>query len=168
MKNKLIVLVLITTLLLLVGCSKRFLREPQVFWGITKTNEEGDIISADPDDWRSGNESSQNSQDKQQFPSSYPIYPIPTIFKIGPAYPNPATGQVRIECQLPASAKVCMFIVNEQGKIVRKMMVGKLAPGYYLQIWDIRDEEGNQVPPGIYRCYFQSKLFESHGDIEIK
>jgi hypothetical protein len=67
-------------------------------------------------------------------------------------FPNPAT----IDCKISINSTLLnsiesINIYNSQGKIIRKLSINLAASGNETQIlWDLVDENGSQVPSGIY------------------
>jgi hypothetical protein len=124
------------------------------FDGILETDEVGAILGGDPDDWCLD-------------PGGEP----PTQIAFGPAYPNPATGQAAISYALPTgepAGAVSIKIVDGECGVVRTLVEGAQPAGMHTVVWDLRDENGDVVEPGLYRAIFTKSSFECHGDIEVQ
>ncbi|HEX7879829.1 MAG TPA: FlgD immunoglobulin-like domain containing protein [Candidatus Eisenbacteria bacterium] len=68
-------------------------------------------------------------------------------------FPNPVrSGAVSIEYRIPtgtqANVRVTLFDVS--GRVVRTLEPGQQASGGHSVDWDLRDEDGSEVPNGIY------------------
>src|SRR5262245_34446238 len=66
--------------------------------------------------------------------------------------PNPFTGTTRMAYAVsgPSTERVEISVFNVSGQRVRSIVSGTKAPGRYEAIWDGHDENGNQVPAGVY------------------
>lgn len=52
--------------------------------------------------------------------------------------------------QIPDSSGVGIIIVNVYGDTIKTLYNGKLPGGYYKARWNFKDENGKDVPSGIY------------------
>ena len=66
-------------------------------------------------------------------------------------YPNPFTTVVGIEIYNPKQEKITVGIYNMAGQRIKILAIGNIAPKVTLT-WDGTNEEGHQVPTGIYFC----------------
>jgi hypothetical protein len=117
------------------------------FSGITRTDPNNTTLSEDPDDWCYGS---------AQEPG------------LSRAYPNPASGPLTIGFSLPASSEVSLLIMDQNCEIVRTLLAGTKDAGSYVVIWDCKDDSGQDLPTGIYRCLFQAEGFACHGDVQLE
>ena len=117
------------------------------FSGITETDEEGNILSEDTDDWCYGGGI-----------DSYMLfgYPNPGSEIIMIAYCIPASGPVRIRIMAPGCIPVRTLLDTE---------VGGWASGHV--VWNFIDESGARVRPGIYRCWLEADGLQCYGDILV-
>jgi hypothetical protein len=125
------------------------------FEGIVKTDSLGFIIEDDPDDWQPRCDSA-----------------ITQFLCPRPAYPNPMEWECYIHFFLFDTAFVTVTINDRPDRIIKTMLSNTINPGYYIYLWQARDNEGRGVPDGIYRVYFDAFLdmdstFQSYGDIQI-
>ncbi len=117
------------------------------FYGITETDEDGNIISEDGDWCLRG-----------QF--------LTTLF--GPAYPNPATDSCEIFTQLFSQVNIRIEVYNSNRTLVRSLVSGQ-APGQdFITTWDLNDNAGNRVQNGLYRAFLILDEFRCHGDIMVR
>lgn len=67
-----------------------------------------------------------------------------------PNYPNPFSGQTRLEVQLDHGGPVDLAVFDAGGRRVRSLFGGVKSAGRHTLIWDGRDARGVQVPQGVY------------------
>ena len=117
------------------------------FSGITETDEEGNILSEDPDDWCYG--------------GGHDSY---TLF----AYPNPASEIIMIAYYIPASGPVRIRIMVPGCIPVRTLLDTEVDAGTAgFAVWNFIDESGARVRPGIYRCWLEAGGLQCYGDILV-
>ena len=62
---------------------------------------------------------------------------------------------VTIGCDYPASGDAALVVEDSSGKRIRNLFAQvERQAGHQDEPWDLRDEEGNDVPPGSYRIKF--------------
>ena len=79
-------------------------------------------------------------------------------------YPNPFNPETWIPYQLAKAADVTLTIYDVRGVVVRELMLGHQAPGFYYSRgraahWDGRNEIGEKVATGLYFCTFTAGEF---------
>jgi hypothetical protein len=84
--------------------------------------------------------------------------PVPTA--VGPAatprlelaapWPNPARDLAHLGFALPRAGTLGLEILDLQGRRVRTLAGGSRVAGRYTLAWDLRDESGRPVAPGVY------------------
>ena len=67
-----------------------------------------------------------------------------------PAAPNPARGPVRLAFTLARGADVRLKVLDAQGRQVRTLADGAWAAGAASVAWDLRDDSGRRIAPGLY------------------
>jgi len=79
---------------------------------------------------------------------------LPTRFDLSQNYPNPFNPTTAISYQLSGVRPhhTTLRIYNILGQVVRTLVEGEQAPGYYSVHWDGRDGLGKEVSSGIYFC----------------
>ena len=120
------------------------------FQGITETDEVGNIISVDPDDWCYATE--------------------PGVYAFLPAYPNPTEGACTLTFVLPEAADVNIMITKWVGdpiRIVRRLVNGEYAAGTHTVVWDGRDDDGDLLGADVYRVLMTAGDFTCYGDVQI-
>ncbi|MDZ7393435.1 MAG: DUF3160 domain-containing protein [candidate division KSB1 bacterium] len=71
-------------------------------------------------------------------------------FALLPGYPNPASGKVTLTYWLPAAQAVEFSIYDPRGRLIRLQAWGAQSAGEHQLQWDGMDENGQQVPAGVY------------------
>lgn len=90
-------------------------------------------------------------------PVTQPV--LPSVTYLGQNYPNPFNPTTRIEYGLVSFEMVSINIYNARGEMVRTLVSGRRAPGWYSVDWDGRDQHGNQVASGVYLSRMQAGSF---------
>ena len=67
-----------------------------------------------------------------------------------PVAPNPARGPVRLVFELARGAQVRLELFDAQGRRVRTLADGAWAAGAASITWDLADEAGHRVAPGLF------------------
>jgi hypothetical protein len=70
--------------------------------------------------------------------------------RLGPCWPNPASGTVRIPFTLPTRADTRVSIVDIAGRQVAIPIDGRLDSGAHVAVWDGRTVIGEIAPAGVY------------------
>jgi hypothetical protein len=77
--------------------------------------------------------------------------PRVTLFSFAAPYPNPARQTANFEFQLPAAARVRVYVVDVAGRHVSALLNGQyMSAGAHRVTWDGGDAEGRRVAPGMY------------------
>lgn len=71
-----------------------------------------------------------------------------------PPAPSPARGSTLLSVTLPAAGELRLDVFDAAGRRVRSLAAGGHAAGTHAFAWDLRDDGGRRVPPGLYlaRC----------------
>lgn len=67
-------------------------------------------------------------------------------------YPNPFTGELRVEYTIPERLPVTVMITDMFGREIRTLVQDVLPPGDGVVVWDGLDDTGRQVSAGMYYC----------------
>jgi hypothetical protein len=73
----------------------------------------------------------------------------PVVFTLSRPAPSPASSSVRVECSIADGVAVAAEVVDLAGRSVRRLDPGA-ARGAVALTWDLRDQDGRRVAPGIY------------------
>ncbi|MFA5033140.1 MAG: Ser-Thr-rich GPI-anchored membrane family protein [bacterium] len=80
-------------------------------------------------------------------------------YKLFPAYPNPATSRITLCYQLPAKSNVSLKIYDKGGRLVKTLISGEKASGYYEMDWDKKDNTGKVLPSGVYLYRIKTETY---------
>lgn len=85
---------------------------------------------------------------------------IPEDFGLLQNFPNPFNPDTRIGYDLPENGQVRLEIINLTGQLVRTFNLGLKESGRHMVLWDGKNENGLNVPSGIYiyRIDFKTTL----------
>lgn len=67
-----------------------------------------------------------------------------------PNRPNPCAPETRIAFELPRQAEARLRVLDLEGRVVRTLIDGPLAPGRHDVGWDGTDAAGRALPSGVY------------------
>jgi hypothetical protein len=82
---------------------------------------------------------------QSETPISAPL--IAYAFKISP---NPFLSKTTVTFALPYPTEVDIRIFDVSGRVVKKLVSGRLNSGYYDLVWSGQDNKGRIIPAGIY------------------
>ncbi len=79
-------------------------------------------------------------------------------FALEPPYPNPARAEITVFYSLPAGATgdFSCAVYDLAGRKVRTLAAGAAAAGRRAVKWDLTDDAGRRLAPGVYMCSLQS------------
>lgn len=145
------VLPLLLVAVLALGCDEDdpVQVEQDTYSGITMTDQDGNILDNDPNDWKTT-----------------------SLLIPGPAFPNPAAREIVLPISTTADADVSI-VVRTRFKIVRTIGLSANEGVPYSIVWDQRDDQGEKVPDGMYRVVFSAvapggQTHTTHGDVQMK
>ncbi|MBD3347600.1 MAG: T9SS type A sorting domain-containing protein [Candidatus Eisenbacteria bacterium] len=69
---------------------------------------------------------------------------------LAPARPNPFRAETRLSFTLPSAGRVDLSVYSVDGRMIRKVVSGRMAAGEQSVTWDGRDESGREVGSGLY------------------
>jgi len=82
---------------------------------------------------------------------------------LGPSVPNPTSSRLTIHFTVPVATVVDLGIYNVLGQRVRSLLSRDLPAGDHTEVWDGRDDAGEELPPGMYFVRVtQGNVTESH------
>jgi hypothetical protein len=76
--------------------------------------------------------------------------PTPMAYSLKQNYPNPFNPETNIEFALPKEDQVSLVVFNLLGQQIRTLVDSKLPPGVHSVHWDGRNDQGAEVPSGVY------------------
>jgi catechol 1,2-dioxygenase len=74
----------------------------------------------------------------------------PTAFVLHQNYPNPFNPRTTIRYQIRLESTVTLDVFTPSGKLVRRLVGDRQAPGFYTVAWDGTDERGREAVSGTY------------------
>ncbi|MDP8321892.1 MAG: FlgD immunoglobulin-like domain containing protein [Candidatus Stygibacter australis] len=78
-------------------------------------------------------------------------------------YPNPFNPETTISFTLPYSTVISLDIYNAKGEKVRRLFRGFLSSGENYQLWNGTNDQGDQLPSGIYHYKITAGQLEEFG-----
>ena len=82
--------------------------------------------------------------------------PVPATTLTLRAFPNPFNPRTTATFELPRRAHSRVRVANVAGRLVRDLFNGSLQQGSHRVVWDGRDNQGRQVPSGVYLIQLQA------------
>jgi hypothetical protein len=81
---------------------------------------------------------------------------FPDRLTMGQNYPNPFNPTTTIRVGVPSDIQgdVTLKVYNVRGQLVKTMLQGRKAPGWYTFVWDGRNNRGEAISTGIYFARF--------------
>jgi hypothetical protein len=76
---------------------------------------------------------------------------LPQVTALAHSYPNPSRGAAVIRYQVaPPGGHVRIVILDAAGRLVRRLVDEKVAPGFYAASWDCTSDDGRKLANGVY------------------
>jgi hypothetical protein len=89
------------------------------------------------------------------------ITPLPVQFALHSPRPNPVSPSTMISFAIPSpGAQMNIRIFSVTGRLVRTLVNERRAPGYYWEPWDLTNDGGRTVAPGVYFCRMEAGAFK--------
>ena len=126
---------------------------PHEITGITQTDDLGNVVGGDMTDWCY----SQTKNAMGEIPTEYALYP---------AYPNASYYTFSLIYDLPAQSDVHIYIVDTMS-MVSTLVDETQEAGRYITGWNLLDDAGTRVDPGLYRVMITAGDFSCSGDIQV-
>lgn len=104
-----------------------------------------------------------DNQNKSNFLTTYLDSKPPDKFYLSQNFPNPFNSQTIFLLDVPEPAQVEISIYNILGQKVRTLenrFFSQPVRGYRIA-WDGKDEEGRNLPSGVYFCRLESQKFKT-------
>ena len=77
---------------------------------------------------------------------------VPDIFDLRQNYPNPFKNSTSIEYDVPETKQIVIRIFNIRGQLVKTLVEEEQSAVYKLIVWDVTNDNGDEVSSGIYFC----------------
>ncbi len=75
---------------------------------------------------------------------------LPARVAFATPWPNPARESARFALAMPRDARVSLGIFDPSGRRLHELVSGSLPAGEHTRVWDLRDDAGHRVAPGLY------------------
>jgi hypothetical protein len=93
-------------------------------------------------------------------PRYEPSLRVPTRFALHVPSPNPASPGTVVSFDVPnPGAEVSLRVYDVNGRLVRSLVEGHKTAGYHSAAWDLRNDGGRAVAPGVYFCRMEAGSF---------
>ena len=87
----------------------------------------------------------------------HPINRSKSSTKLVQIFPNPAGALTQVEFYLQEGSVVDISIIDINGMVIRQLTNGFYGPGTHTLTWNVSDEAGQSVKPGIYVCTLKTR-----------
>jgi flagellar hook assembly protein FlgD len=84
---------------------------------------------------------------------------IPDVTRLGSNYPNPFTETTKMRFDISKDGDVWIEIFKISGEKVRTFVMHNARAGQYEMIWDGKDDQGTDVPAGVYIYHLKSGTY---------
>ena len=118
-------------------------------WGQNVGNEQVFLMQLDmPPNW---SELFISSTDKQEKTFDE--------FQLNQNYPNPFNSNTAINYTITKNCLVELGIYNIQGQLIKTLLLANQSAGNYKLNWNAKDNQGLDVPSGLYLCKMKTDKF---------
>jgi hypothetical protein len=94
-------------------------------------------------------------------PRVEPGEPFPIRFALHTPRPNPVGPRTVVAFDIPQpGTDVEIKIYNVRGRLVRTLVDERRVPGYYSEPWDLKNDAGRSIAPGVYFCRMEAGDFK--------
>ncbi len=91
----------------------------------------------------------------------------PASQRLSVVVPNPSSGACHVIFRLPSESIVSVVIADVNGRVVRHLMDGRYLPGDYSPLWDGRDDDGHDLPTGVYFTRIETAMGTTTGRVVL-
>ena len=86
--------------------------------------------------------------------------PVPTVFAVRDAAPNPFAGRTSLVFETPRAGKVSVDVFDLQGRKVKTILDEARPAGVHREMWDGRNDRGRMAAAGVYflRLRYEDEL----------
>jgi len=119
-------------------------------------------------DGREVHQAGQVALDDLSQPTTVPE--ISLGWELEPSFPNPFNPSTTIPLRMKENGTVELAIYAADGRLVRRLHQGELAPGLHHFIWDGRNEQGTASASGVYLVHSNDShhASQSHRIVLVK
>ncbi|MFH0778673.1 MAG: FlgD immunoglobulin-like domain containing protein [Candidatus Eisenbacteria bacterium] len=77
----------------------------------------------------------------------------PVTTRLLSPFPDPCVNQAVLRYEVAQEEEDCALkIFDVTGRLVRVLRQGRMGPGQHSTLWDLREDNGRRVRPGVYLC----------------
>ena len=98
----------------------------------------------------SGDASATYTLASDEEPSTNTGNQTPTSFSLFQNFPNPFNPETEIRFFLDEERKIEIKVYNQLGQVVKTLVQNSMSTGFHTIVWDGTNNEGNEVPSGVY------------------
>ena len=95
------------------------------------------------------------------FPTRTSDNVLPRDFALHANFPNPFNPNTQIQFDLKEAVDVNLAMYNGTGRLVRTLVNGSFAAGAYTTTWEGLDDNGRQLPSGVYFYKISAGAFQA-------
>lgn len=92
---------------------------------------------------------------------------LPAVFALRGNYPNPFNPATTIAFDLPSPQPVRLVVYGLDGRLVRRLVQGRLAAGRHEVVWRGRDDQERAVAAGIYLYRLEAGPWAASGKLDL-
>jgi hypothetical protein len=133
----------------------------QIFPDVEDSTNDVDFIDADANEyvdlyitnWGESNELKIDPGENVGIGGERQPPSLPVGFSLHQNYPNPFNPSTIIQFTVPSSpggSRVTLAVYDIKGRLVKRLVDGRLEPGLHRTAWDGRDDRGMKVASGVY------------------
>lgn len=87
--------------------------------------------------------------------------PLPSKLHLEQNFPNPFNSSTVIAYSMPIRERITLAVYDVTGREVRRLADNIQSEGEHFVVWDGKDDEGTQVPSGIYFYRMEAGRFQT-------
>jgi hypothetical protein len=80
----------------------------------------------------------------------------PALASLLPPAPNPFNPRTTLSFSVAEAGPVSLLVYDTRGALLRRLVDGTMAPGFYERAWDGRDDAGRLMATGVYLARLQT------------
>jgi subtilisin family serine protease len=92
---------------------------------------------------------------------------LPKAYALREARPSVMSRETRVEFDLPKAGNLSLVVYNLAGQVVRTLLEGTHSGGTYEVVWNGKNEQGLQVPSGVYFVKLNAGAFSDSKRIVV-
>jgi hypothetical protein len=117
----------------------------------------------DPGRWILGRHSITNGIESEIDPTVGVSRPT-----LHPVAPNPVREHALVRFSIPNAQNVTVQAIDATGRAVRRLWAERAEAGYHTVVWDLRTDDGRELPAGVYVLELEAGADRSTRKIVLK